>query len=112
MAKSKRTFGDLKQGSYFWSANSEGIDRRSVGHITIDEDEVIFSTSYYVPAQHVKKADRAIENEPARIYWYVDKKDAQRKAIDLKKKAIKDLEQELSRMYRELANMMDKYKVW
>jgi uncharacterized phage-like protein YoqJ len=111
MAK-QRTFGDLKQGSYFWSANSEGIDRRSVGHITIDEDEVIFSTSYYVPAQHVKKADRVIENEPARIYWYVDKKDAQRKAIDLKKKAIKDVENQLSVMRRELANMMNKYKVW
>lgn len=111
MAK-QRTFGDLKQGSYFWSANSEGIDRRSVGHITIDEDEVIFSTSYYVPAQHVKKADRSVENPSAGIYWYIDKKDAQRKAITLKKQSIKKMEEELSAMRRRLANMMNKYDIW
>ena len=113
MAKSKRTFGDLKPGSYFWTAYPGGVSRVAVLYTNnVDVDHISISFSYYKPSQTANKVDRAIENEPARIYWYVDKKDAQRKAIELKKKAIKDLEQELSRMYRELANMMNKYKVW
>ena len=113
MAKNKRTFGDLKQGSYFWTASSGGVHRVAVLYTNIvDADNISISFSYYKPSQTTNKAARAIENEPARIYWYVDKKDAQRKAIELKKKAIKDVESQLSVMYRELANMMNKYDIW
>ena len=112
MAK-QRTFGNLKEGSYFWTASSGGVHRVAVKYIhNVDVDNISLSFSYYTPSQTTNKAARAIENEPARIYWYVDKKDAQRKAIELKKKAIKDVENQLSVMRRELANMMNKYDIW
>ena len=109
----KRTFGDLVEGSYFWTATAGSIHRVAVKFIHhIDADRISISYSYYCPAESVNKTARAIENDPPRIYWYIDKKDAQRKAIDLKKRAIKDVESQLSVMYRELTNMMNKYDVW
>ena len=109
MAK-QRTFWDLKPGSYFWRATPGSVNRVAVKYIhQVDANTASISFSYYAPSQRVNKADRAIENEPARIYWYVDKKDAQKKAIELQRSAIKDMEQQLARMYRELGSCMEKW---
>ena len=106
----KRTFGDLVEGSYFWRATPGSVNRVAVKSIRhVDADTIGISFSYHSPSQSVNKADRAIENEPARIYWYVDKKDAQRKAIELQRRAIKDMELQLSRMYRELKKCQKKW---
>lgn len=106
----KRTFGDLVVGSYFWRATAGSIHRVAVKFIyQVDADRISISFSYYAPSQIVNKAARAIENEPARVYWYVDKKDAQKKAIELQKKEIKDMELQLSVMYRELKECQKKW---
>lgn len=106
----KRTFGDLVEGSYFWRATAGSIHRVAVKFIHhIDADRISISYSYYCPAESVNKAARAIENDPPRIYWYIDKKDAQRKAIELQKKEIKDMELQLSIMYRELKESQKKW---
>ena len=106
----KRTFGNLKPGSYFWRATPGSVNRVAVKYITqIDADRIGILLSYYSPSQSTNKTARAIENEPARIYWYVDKKDAQKKAIELQQKAIKDMELQLSRMYRELGEIKAKW---
>lgn len=107
----KRTFGDLKPGSYFWRATPGSVNRmvvKSIHHI--DDDTIGISFSYYSPSQSTNKASRAIENEPTRIYWYVDKKDAQRKAIELQRRAIKDMELQLARMYQELRACKERWK--
>jgi hypothetical protein len=108
MAK-QRTFGDLNPGSYFWSVNQFGIERRRVKYIDVNEDKVTMSMSYYIPAQRTNKVDRTIENPSEGIYWYIDKKDAQKKAIELKQKAIKKMEEELLMMYNQLDYMRKKY---
>ena len=109
----KRTFGDLKPGSYFWRATPGSVNRVAVKSIHhIDVDTIGISFSYHSPSQSTNKASRAIENEPARIYWYVDKKDAQRKAIELQEREIKDAELRLECMKRELANIRNKYDIW
>lgn len=110
MAK-KRTFGDLVEGSYFWRATAGSIHRVAVKYIHhIDADRISISFSYYCPAESVNKASRAIENEPARIYWYLDKKDAQKKAIELQQKVIKDMELQLAHMYKKLRACKEKWK--
>jgi hypothetical protein len=107
----QRTFGDLKEGSYFWRATAGSIHRVAVKFINhVDAERISLSFSYYVPSATANKVSRAIENEPARIYWYVDKKDAQRKAIELQKKEIKDMELQLSVMYRELRACKERWK--
>ena len=112
MAK-KRTFWDLKPGSYFWRATTGSVNRVAVKYIhQVDANTASISFSYYAPSQSVNKADRAIENEPAGIYWYVDKKDAQRKAIELQQKAINDMELRLECMKRELSSIRNKYDIW
>lgn len=109
----KRTFGDLVEGSYFWSATPGSVNRVAVKSIRhIDDDTIGISFSYYSPSQITNKASRAIENEPTRIYWYVDKKDAQKKAIELQEREIKDTELRLECMKRELANIRNKYDIW
>ena len=110
MAK-QRTFGGLKPGSYFWSATPGSVNRVVVKYIThVDADTIGISFSYYSPSQIANKAARAIENEPTRIYWYVDKKDAQKKAIELQRRAIKDMELQLARMYQELRACKERWK--
>ena len=105
MAK-QRTFGDLVEGSYFWTATAGSIHRVAVKFINhVDAERISLSFSYYVPSATTNKAARAIEN----VYWYVDKKDAQRKAIELQKKEIKDMELQVSRMYRELRECQKKW---
>jgi len=107
----KRTFGDLVEGSYFWSATPGSVNRVAVKSIRhIDDDTIGISFSYYSPSQITNKASRAIENEPTRIYWYVDKKDAQRKAIELQRRAIKDMELQLAHMYKKLRACKEKWK--
>ena len=109
MAK-QRTFWDLKPGSYFWRATPGSVNRVAVKYIhQVDANTASISFSYYAPSQSTNKASRAIENEPAGIYWYVDKKDAQKKAIELQQRAIKDMELQLSRMYRELGELKAKW---
>ena len=109
----KRTFGDLVEGSYFWRATAGSIHRVAVKFINhVDAERISLSFSYYVPSATANKAARAIENEPARVYWYVDKKDAQRKAIELQEREIKDTELRLECMKRELANIRNKYDIW
>jgi hypothetical protein len=110
MAK-QRTFGDLVEGSYFWTATTGSIHRVAVKFINhVDADTIRLSFSYYSPSQSTNKASRAIENEPARIYWYIDKKDAQRKAIELQRRAIKDMELQLAHMYKKLRACKEKWK--
>jgi hypothetical protein len=110
MAK-QRTFGSLKEGSYFWTANPGGVNRVAVKYVhNVDVDNISLSFSYYAPSQTTNKAARAIENEPARIYWYVDKKDAQKKAIELQRRAIKDMELQLAHMYKKLRACKEKWK--
>lgn len=107
----KRTFWDLKPGSYFWRATPGSVNRVAVKYIhQVDANTASISFSYYAPSQSVNKTDRAIENELARIYWYVDKKDAQRKAIELQRRAIKDMELQLARMYQELRACKERWK--
>ena len=109
----KRTFGDLKPGSDFWRATPGSVNRVAVKFINhVDAERISLSFSYYVPSATANKASRAIENEPARIYWYVDKKDAQKKAIELQEREIKDTELRLECMKRELANIRNKYDIW
>lgn len=106
----KRTFGDLKPGSYFWRATTGSVNRVVVKFINhVDAERISLSFSYYVPSATTNKASIAIENESARIYWYVDKKDAQKKAIELQQREIKDMELQLSRMYRELKECQKKW---
>lgn len=107
----KRTFGDLVEGSYFWIATAGSIHRVAVKFINhVDAERISLSFSYYVPSATANKVSRAIENEPARIYWYVDKKDAQNKAIELQQRAIKDMELQLAHMYKKLRACKERWK--
>jgi hypothetical protein len=87
----KRTFGDLRKGSYFWSAGIGSVTRQRVFWIDRTDDKVKFGTSWYT-MKSITVANDATEYIDDSKRWFTDKQDARRCAYELIQKEVKDAE--------------------
>ena len=97
MVKRKRTFGELKVGSYIWSAGSGSVSRISVVYLnpdvggSIDTNKIKVSCGDYIDLSAIIDKD-ATEHSNAIHHWFTDKQDARECAYNLLQKEIKDVE--------------------
>ena len=95
----KRSFGDLKVGSIIWTAHPASISRHKITHI--DGNRIYFGW-YSYQIQEVDMTKDCHENTPEHIYWYINKEDAIRKAVELQEAKIEETEQTINFMRQQL----------
>ena len=90
-----RTFGELKKGGTFWVAVAGSITKRRASRIFdsfTNEGMMYLHVSWRVGCYLVDKNATKYEDDKKFIYCYTSKKDAQKKALELLEKQIKEEE--------------------
>ena len=97
MTKRKRTFGELKKGSYFWSAGIGSVTRCAANIFNhCDDGKVTIGTSYYLLFNIDKDATEF--DKVSGVHWFTDKQDAIRCAYGLIQKEVEGAERHLAWM--------------
>lgn len=107
MAKKKRTFGELKQGSYFWGASTFGIDRLQVFYTynhQVYPNIVIMSSS---PSNIKQIQADSTEYHDDSVDWFTDKADAQRCVYQKMLQSQKEAEEHLAFIKHRVQNFKE-----
>ena len=97
-----KTFGDLKEGQYLYTASRNGVGKKKISMI-IDKGDIInvqldfdYTFSHYLP-----KEDTGYHY--ADLHLYVSKKDAEKKSYELMLQELQEMKQKVED-YREFVN--------
>ena len=103
MEKKKRTFGELKQGSYIWSAGIGCVKRESIISIDCSPGGNIDTEKVKVSIGYLKSLTAHIDRDATEFidynhHWFTDKNDARKCAYQMMIRKIRDTETEVSRL--------------
>lgn len=102
----KRTFKQLKEGSYFYSASTSGIERHKVFFIRRNDSSIDIQTMKLGISWYTIETvpEDSTEYHHGNLHWFTSKEDAHKKAYELMLEQLKQKEIEL-----ENARMMADY---